>query len=133
MDATGTLLGRGDLHGRVADRLAAGRLPHAGRDRRRHDLRGLVLAPNGHYPPGGYFPAGVDNAPLHALRNGIDGGNGVYRYGAGGAFPTNTFSASNYWVDVVFDTTIGPDTTPPTVKTVNPAGAIGVIRRDASR
>src|SRR5207247_2599686 len=29
------------------------------------------------------------------------GGNGLYRYGAS-AFPTNTFNASNYYVDVVF-------------------------------
>ena len=51
---------------------------------------------------GGYFTsAGVDNAPLHALANGVDGANGVYVYGAS-AFPTQTFNAANYWVDVVF-------------------------------
>ena len=45
-------------------------------------------APNGHYAGDtNYFAAqGVDNAPLHALRDGVDGVNGVYRYGAG--FPT---------------------------------------------
>jgi hypothetical protein len=53
-----------------------------------------------------YFSsAGTDNAPLHALADGIDGGNGVYRYGSGGGFPTSTYNASNYWVDVVFTTT----------------------------
>jgi hypothetical protein len=52
-----------------------------------------------------YFASsGVDNAPLHALRNGIDGGNGVYVYSANPAFPINTWSSSNYWVDVVFTT-----------------------------
>jgi hypothetical protein len=50
-----------------------------------------------------YFTAGVDNAPLHALASGVDGLNGVYLYGGGG-FPTQSFNASNYWVDVVFDT-----------------------------
>ena len=49
-----------------------------------------------------YFAsAGIDNGPLHALRNGVSGGNGVYRYG-GVAFPSSTFNSTNYWVDVVF-------------------------------
>jgi uncharacterized protein DUF4082 len=49
-----------------------------------------------------YFAStGVDNGPLHALRNGVSGGNGVYRYG-GVAFPNSTFNSTNYWVDVVF-------------------------------
>ena len=39
--------------------------------------------------------------PLTALADGAAGGNGVYRYGAGG-FPDQTYNASNYWVDVVF-------------------------------
>ena len=48
-----------------------------------------------------YFASvGVDNGPLHALRNGVSGGNGVYRYG-GVAFPNSTFNSNNYWVDVV--------------------------------
>ena len=56
----------------------------------------------------GYFTnAGVDNAPLHALQDGIDGRNGVYRYGASG-FPTETYQGANYWVDVVFETTVAP-------------------------
>ena len=75
---------------------------------------------------GAYFAsAGVDNAPLHALATGVDGANGVYVYGAS-AFPTQTFNAANYWVDVVFNTG-APDTTPPTVTSVTPAnGATGV-------
>ena len=27
---------------------------------------------------------------------------GVYSYGAAGSFPSSTYAASNYWVDVVF-------------------------------
>ena len=46
--------------------------------------------------------AGVDNPPLHALANGVSGGNGVYRYGASSAFPNQTFNTTGYWVDVVF-------------------------------
>ena len=45
---------------------------------------------------------GVDNPPLHALANGVSGGNGVYRYGANSLFPNQSWNAANYWVDVVF-------------------------------
>jgi phosphodiesterase/alkaline phosphatase D-like protein len=63
-----------------------------------------------------YFStSGVDNGPLHALRDGISGGNGVYLYGAGG-FPTQTFGSSNYWVDVVFVPYADP--TPPVITAV---------------
>jgi hypothetical protein len=56
----------------------------------------------GRYPfDGQYFATnGVDSGPLHAPSSGAAGGNGVYAYGTGG-FPTNTFNATNYWVDVV--------------------------------
>src|SRR5207249_4112694 len=68
-----------------------------------------------------------DNAPLHALADGVDGANGVYAYGANGTFPVNSFNSANYWVDVVFAASTGPDTTPPTVAAVTPAnGATGV-------
>ena len=47
-----------------------------GGDHRRHRLRRVVLRPAGHYAgDGGYFAAaGVDNAPLHALKDGVSGG-----------------------------------------------------------
>jgi len=54
-----------------------------------------------------YFLTGVDNSPLHALSTSAGGGNGVYTYGAASAFPISAYSATNYWVDVVFTTT-GP-------------------------
>jgi hypothetical protein len=51
---------------------------------------------------GGYFASSpVENAPLRALADGADGGNGIYAYGPS-AFPTQTYNATNYWVDVVF-------------------------------
>jgi len=34
--------------------------------------------------------------------------NGVYGYSSGSIFPTNSFSASNYWVDVVYSKTQSP-------------------------
>ncbi|GAA2709523.1 DUF4082 domain-containing protein [Actinoplanes palleronii] len=85
-------------------------------------------APVGRYAgdDGTFAAAGVDNAPLHALRDGEDGANGVYRYGTGGGFPSNTYQSANYWVDVTF-TTSAADTTPPAVTATSPAnGATGV-------
>ncbi len=62
----------------------------------------------------------VTNGPLTALASG-----GVYAYGSGNAFPSNTFQASNYWVDVVYSQSAG--STPPAVTTVTPsAGSTGV-------
>src|SRR5258706_15722878 len=60
-----------------------------------------------------YFTTAVENGPLRALADGEDGGNGVYIYTAASALPVNTYQASNYWVDIVYATSIGPDTTPP--------------------
>jgi hypothetical protein len=40
--------------------------------------------------------------PLHALANGVDGTNGLYLYGSSSRFPTNSFNAANYWVDVIY-------------------------------
>jgi len=54
----------------------------------------------------GYFATfGVDNPPLHALADVSGSANGVYEFTSTGAFPANTYNASNYWVDVVFSFT----------------------------
>jgi hypothetical protein len=85
-------------------------------------------APNGHYAAdAGFFAAqGVDSTPLHALRDGVDGVNGVYKFGTG--FPTVAWESANYWVDVVFATGAGaPDTTAPTVTTRTPASGAGGV------
>ena len=64
---------------------------------------------SGHYSFGAsFFGTAVDNPPLHALADGADGPNGVYSYGPS-AFPTSTYNASNYWVDVIFDTSNAPN------------------------
>ena len=65
----------------------------------------------------------VDAAPLHALSDASSGGNGLYRYSATSAFPNQTFQASNYWVDVVYASSLAPDTTPPTVVSTAPAAS----------
>ncbi|HSW75197.1 MAG TPA: DUF4082 domain-containing protein [Candidatus Saccharimonadales bacterium] len=50
---------------------------------------------------------------LTALASGTSGGNGIYKYTSSpsGAFPSNTYANSNYWVDVVF--TPGGTVAPP--------------------
>ncbi len=85
-------------------------------------------APSGHYAEDdNYFQASATDAPpLHALKDGTDGPNGVYRSGALGVFPNQGFQSANYWVDVVFASS-GADTTPPVVTARTPAGgATGV-------
>jgi PKD repeat protein len=61
----------------------------------------------GHYADdeGSFATGGVDNGVLHALADGVDGPNGVYAYGASGSFPNQTWNASNYYIDVVFNPT----------------------------
>ena len=57
------------------------------------------LAPQGRYSlTGGFFTAPVTSGPLTAPAS----DNGRYRYGAVGGFPTSSWNASNYYVDVVF-------------------------------
>jgi hypothetical protein len=67
------------------------------------------FSPTGDFPVDrNYFNVAVNNPPLQAMQNGTSSLNGVYNYGSSSAFPTSSFQASNYWVDVVFNT-------PPTV------------------
>jgi len=86
---------------------------------------GMTYVASYHAPVGGYaadlgylLESGVDTSTVSALRAGVDGVNGVFRYGAS-AFPTSG-STSNYWVDVAYTPSAG-DTTPPTVTTWTPA------------
>ena len=53
-------------------------------------------------PPTNYFTTDVTSGPLTAPA----GGNGVYPYGSSSLFPTSTFQATNYWVDVIFNPAI---------------------------
>ncbi|MFP5415901.1 MAG: DUF4082 domain-containing protein [Actinomycetes bacterium] len=65
-------------------------------------------APAGRYSVSSrYFAdAATTRGPLTALRDGTDGGNGVYRYTStpSQSVPTTTYQSENYWVDVVFTT-----------------------------
>ncbi|MEU8384469.1 DUF4082 domain-containing protein [Streptosporangium sp. NPDC048865] len=55
-----------------------------------------------------YFNTQYKRGPLIALANGAQGGNGTYTYSAGSVFPTNSYQATNYWVDVLLDTSQVP-------------------------
>ena len=67
-----------------------------------------------------YFATtGVNNPPLQALVDGGSGGaNGVFTYGSTSQFPTSSYQSSNYWVDVVYNSTAGG--APLTVATGSP-------------
>jgi parallel beta-helix repeat protein len=59
------------------------------------------LAPQGSYASdANYFASAYTSGPLSVPPNGS-----VFRYGSGGGFPTQTWKATNYWVDVVFKPT----------------------------
>jgi hypothetical protein len=81
--------------------------------------------PYGHYSFDSNFfaTASVNNPPLHALQDGLDGLNG--NYSLGHAFPVNGYQSSNFWVDAVF---IPENTTSiPSVFSLSPANnATGV-------
>ena len=63
------------------------------------------LAPNGHFSltrPG--FSSAVTNGPLTApASSSTTYGNGVYANGSTTIFPTNSYLATNYGVDVLFN------------------------------
>ena len=86
------------------------------------------FAPAGHYSfDAGFFATtGVDNPPLHALANSVSP-DGVYNYGSTSAFPTSSFNATNYWVDVVFITKVTP-----AVTTVSPANGATIVSTGTS-
>ena len=52
-----------------------------------------------------YFAStGITRAPLRSPASAVNAANNVYRYCAGGGFPSSTDRSTNYWVDVVFAT-----------------------------
>ncbi len=82
------------------------------------------LAPKGHYSETNlaFATAGVSNPPLQALANSVSA-NGVYAYSATSVFPTSTWEAENYWVDVDFEP--APLTAPGQVTNVTATAGAG--------
>jgi hypothetical protein len=61
-----------------------------------------VYDPAGHYSSSpGAFSTSVTNGPLATVANGTSA-NGVYTYGAGNTFPSSSYNATNYWIDVFY-------------------------------
>ena len=74
------------------------------------------LAPQGRYSyTPGFFTSSVDAGDLTAPST----NNGRYLYGASGGFPTFSWNATNYFVDVVFKAT------PPTIGVTGRTPAVG--------
>lgn len=123
--ANGTLLGRTTFTAETASGWQQAPLPAPVAVQPGTVYVASYFAPVGGYAgDNDYFATqGVDRAPLHLLRDGVSGGNGVYTYASSPSFPSSTWRSSNYWVDVVFDTTAPVDTSPPTVSSVSPTHA----------
>jgi hypothetical protein len=60
-----------------------------------------------------YFTSAVTSGPLTAPAS-SNGGNGVYAYGSSSLFPSNSYNATNYWVDVLFTAAGSLGNLPPT-------------------
>ncbi len=61
-----------------------------------------------------YFAGqGYDQAPLHALADGVAGPNGLFHDSAS-AFPTDGYHSTNFWIDVVFSDTLNAIPNAPT-------------------
>ncbi len=60
------------------------------------------FTPTGHYSAtSGGLTSAVDNPPLHSISDNVSS-NGVYAYGTSSSFPSSTYHAANYWVDVMY-------------------------------
>lgn len=66
---------------------------------------------------GGFRRSILQSGPLQALKDGEDGPNGLYRYGAG--FPTHSDAGSNFWVEPIFEYE------PPTASAIKESHAAG--------
>ena len=88
-----------------------------------HDLRGVLPHQLGLLRrDDGYFAtSGVDNGPLHAPRDGTEGGRTASTRTAPASSRTRRMQGENYWVDVVFVTSLGPTRRRPIVIGVTPA------------
>ncbi|SFC74014.1 DUF4082 domain-containing protein [Tropicimonas isoalkanivorans] len=75
---------------------------------------------SGHYSVSeGFFTGASDPGPIS-----LESNAGVYAYGDSGNFPSQSYAASNYWVDVVLDTG-GGSTEPSTGDSSGSAGGTG--------
>ncbi len=67
-----------------------------------------------------FFDTEKINGHLRGLADSDPAPNGIYKYTASPAFPTDNYQSSNYYVDVVFNTENQTDATPPLVVSTAP-------------
>ena len=98
--STGTLLATATFTGETASGWQTVAVRHPGHDHRRHDLRRRLLAPNGHYSvtAGRSTPASTTRRCTRSPTPPAPTASTPTARRA--RFPTNSYSASNYWVDV---------------------------------
>ncbi len=78
---------------------------------------------SGHYSEDdNYFATAHVNGPLAAPSSAASGGNGVYVYSSTVSFPSNTYNAANYWVDIVLAAT---PATPAITSALTASGTVG--------
>ncbi|WEJ59332.1 DUF4082 domain-containing protein [Devosia sp. FJ2-5-3] len=79
---------------------------------------------------GATFSAPITNNGITAAQtaSGSGNGNGLYSYGASSVFPTNSYNATNYWVDVFYEqgTNTAPVATADSGLTVQPNTALQI-------
>ncbi|WP_345774846.1 DUF4082 domain-containing protein [Rhizobium sp. K102] len=59
-----------------------------------------------------YFTTDYSNGALTAPSSATSGGNGLYAYGTSSLFPTASYNASNYWIDVLYQQGSGQNAVP---------------------
>ena len=111
--STGTLLATVTFTGETATRMAAGHLLGSGRRAGRTPPTSPRTTPRSAATrlEANGLAAAVTNGPLTALASGVDGGNGVYAYGAGGV-PDRTPSTRRTTTSTSSSTPPSIDTTP---------------------
>ena len=100
------------------------------RDHREYDLRRVVSHEHGLLRRRRRLlrDTAVDNGPLHALRDGQDWGRTASTGTGAAAFPNQTFNSTNYWVDVVFVTSVAAGHHAAASRSVTPRPARRALR-----
>jgi methionine-rich copper-binding protein CopC len=130
---TGTLLAHGTFTGETASGWQTLEFPTAVQVNSGQTYVASYYAPNGGYAdsPGYFSASGYSNPPLNALKDGSDGGNGIYAYG-GDQFPASSYGSANYWVDPIFWTSPPPDFVAPAVSATNPPNGQTNVAMDSA-
>ncbi|GIJ79378.1 hypothetical protein Xph01_38100 [Micromonospora phaseoli] len=75
-----------------------------------------------------FFTRDWTSGPLVAPLSAAGAGNGLFRYGSSGGFPSESWGASNYYVDVTFAVS---EDLPPSATSTTPADSSGDVEVDA--